>query len=164
MSELKAELEQAQLVRAQKLEYNDIARKILVYPSPEAMEAYVWSTHPRKLQGLRERIMELKQNVEHYDQTHASAKSGLKDVGATLSALQSSVAASLGKTKGHTQEPTDPSVPANEAMRSTGERVSLKRSYEENQNEPNPPGTVPKRSKGSTAPESSSTAPQDAVL
>lgn len=44
MSELKAELEQAQLVRAQKLEYNDIARKILVYPTPEAMEAYVRTT------------------------------------------------------------------------------------------------------------------------
>ncbi|WFD20459.1 hypothetical protein MCAP1_002703 [Malassezia caprae] len=151
VSELKTELEQAQLIRSQKLEYNDIARKILVYPSPEAMDA--------KLEVLRERIKELKQNVEHYEQAHASAQSGLQDVDATLSALQSSVAASLNKNKEHAQESTHPAAPATEATRSTDERASVKRSYEDTQSEPSAPSKEPKRPKGAAAAESSSTAP-----
>lgn len=52
MSELKVALEQAQIARAQKLEYNDIASKVLVYPSPEAMDAYVLVTHTQKDPGI----------------------------------------------------------------------------------------------------------------
>ncbi|WFD27898.1 hypothetical protein MNAN1_002906 [Malassezia nana] len=161
IGELKAELEQAQLVRAQKLEYNDIARKILVYPRPEAMDA--------KLQGLKERIQMLKQEVEHYDQANTSAKSGLQDVSATLNALHSSVRASLGykvqeketEESAGAQAAASPSASA--PSHNTEEPASSKQSQDEVQGEPSdaaassgPPSKRPKRSR---SPETASTAP-----
>jgi len=120
-----------------------------------------WSLTPRKIQGLKERIEVLKQNVEHYDQAHASAKSGLQDVGAALSALQSSLAASLNKAKEHEQ--VIPPSSASEAARGSEGLAPLKRSYDESQNAQGvsnaDPVTEPKRSKGAAAVDSSSTAP-----
>lgn len=42
ISELKQVLNEAQQDRQHKVEYNEIARKILVYPSRDDMEMYVW--------------------------------------------------------------------------------------------------------------------------
>lgn len=114
----------------------------------------------RKHQGLRDRIQSLQQDVEHYDQAHTSAKSGLQDVSATLSALHARISASLDTTTPRTQEQPSVSEPAHSA----DESASLKRSHEEVHNEQNAAcdasGTDPKRPKGAGTepPETSSTA------
>lgn len=126
---------------------------------------------PRKLQGLKERIQTLKQEVERYDQANASAKSGLQDVNAMLNALHSSVRASLGY-KVHEKETEESATtgahaaasPSASAPPLSAEEPALsKQSQDEIQGEQSDAadssGPPSKRPKSARSPKTASTAP-----
>ncbi|KAL4398999.1 THO complex protein [Malassezia pachydermatis] len=88
ISELKQVLNEAQQDRQHKVEYNEIARKILVYPSRDDMEM--------TLQELKDKITTLQTDIAKYDEASSQARNGLQDVSGIVQRLHGDVRASLG--------------------------------------------------------------------
>ncbi|WFD37856.1 uncharacterized protein MJAP1_000803 [Malassezia japonica] len=87
IARLKKELEAAQQTRQNRIEYDELARKIVVYPSREDMES--------TLQSLQERVAALKQENESFSSITAETRSGLDAIVAQLQKLHESIDASL---------------------------------------------------------------------
>lgn len=89
IARLKKELEAAQQTRQNRIEYDELARKIVVYPSREDMES--------TLQSLQERVAALKQENESFSSITSETRSGLDAIVAQLQKLNESIDASLGQ-------------------------------------------------------------------
>lgn len=114
ISRLKQELESAQKTRQNRLEYDEIARKIIVYPSREEMES--------TLQHLQERVTALQEENETYARIGDDTRKGLESVVEQLQSLNQTIDSSIGDPSASSEqesaEPADkkstlnPNVPS----------------------------------------------------
>ncbi|KAI3623905.1 hypothetical protein CBS14141_003604 [Malassezia furfur] len=98
----KAELQAAQKTRENRLQYDEIARKIVVYPSRDVMES--------NLQQLQERAAALQQENEAYAKVSDDTRQGLESIVDQLRTLSQAIEASVGS-----QAPAAPAAPATAA-------------------------------------------------
>lgn len=106
----KAELQAAQKTRENRLQYDEIARKIVVYPSRDVMESYVPKRSPSNLQQLQERAAALQQENEAYAKVSDDTRQGLESIVDQLRTLSQAIEASVGS-----QAPAAPAAPATAA-------------------------------------------------
>ncbi|WFC95411.1 hypothetical protein MBRA1_002059 [Malassezia brasiliensis] len=106
ISQRKEELYAAQKTRQNRLQYDEIARKIVVYPSRDVMEI--------NLQQLQERAATLQKDNEAYAKVGDETRKGLESIVGQLRTLSQSIEASVGdQAPATTTEASEKATPLN---------------------------------------------------